>query len=130
LEEEVQDFTKLATWQKAHSLVIAAYIATASFPKDELYGLTSQIRRACTSIPANIAEGCGREGRAELRRFLQIAQGSASELEYHLLLARDLKFLEQKDYDVLRGQLVEVRRMLTSFVQKLNSTPPLLNTKN
>ena len=86
----MQDFKKLTVWQKAHLLTVAAYKATEAFPKDELYGLTSQIRRACISIPANIAEGCGREGKVEFNRFLQIALGSATELEYHLLLAYDL----------------------------------------
>jgi four helix bundle protein len=73
-------------------LTLDLYEITKSFPKEELYGLTSQIRRSCSSIPANIAEGCGRDGDAELARFLQIAMGSASELEYHLLLANDLAF--------------------------------------
>jgi four helix bundle protein len=81
----MQDFKNLVTWQKAHSLAIVIYQATANFPKDELYGLTSQIRRSCTSIPANIAEGCGREGNSDFGRFLQISIGSASELKYHLL---------------------------------------------
>ena len=84
----MQDFRQLKVWRKAHSLALAIYKGTVRFPRTELYGLTSQIRRACVSIPANIAEGCGRGGDPELGRFLQIAMGSASELEYHLLLAR------------------------------------------
>jgi len=86
-----------------------------------MYGLTSQIRRSSSSIPANIAEGCGRDGDAELGRFLQIARGSASELEYHLLLARDLGFLAQTDHYHLSGEVIEVKRMLTTFIQKLNA---------
>ena len=86
-----------------------------------MYGLTSQIRRSCTSIPANIAEGCGRNGEAELSRFLQIAMGSASELEYHLLLACDLDLLSGRDYKRLATEVVEVKRMLTSLIQKLNA---------
>ena len=89
----MKDFKNIKAWSKAHQLACSAYALTAHFPKEEIYGLTSQIRRAASSIPANIAEGCGRNGEAELARFCQIAMGSASELEYHLLLARDLKYL-------------------------------------
>jgi four helix bundle protein len=91
------------------------------FPRDELYGLTSQIRRSCASIPANIAEGCGRGGDGEFARFLQIAMGSASELEYHLLLASDLKFLDGSNYERLATEVTEVKRMLTSLIQKLKA---------
>jgi four helix bundle protein len=117
----VQDFRKLIVWQKAHRLAIDVYRASASFPRNELYGLTSQVRRASASIPANIAEGCGRAGGAELGRFLQIAQGSASELEYHLLLANDLTFLEERIYVDLNDRVSEVRRMLTALIQKLKN---------
>lgn len=115
----MQDYKKLSVWQKAHVLAVAVYRVSSEFPRDELYGLTSQIRRACVSIPANIAEGCGREGAAELSRFLQIALGSASELEYHLLLANELRFLSSKDYENLDNQVDEVKRMLTSLIQKV-----------
>jgi four helix bundle protein len=90
------------------------------FPKEELYGLTSEIRRSGSSIVANIAEGCGRGSDAELGRFLQIAMGSASELEYHLL-ARDLRLLPDSDYQRLNDQTIEAKRMLTSFIQKLSA---------
>ena len=116
----MRDFRKLQVWEKSHELTLGVYRATRFFPKEELYGLTSQIRRSCESIPANIAEGCGRSGAAELARFLNIALGSASELEYHLLLSRDLEFLNGKSYENLAAGVVEVKRMLTSFVQKLN----------
>ena len=86
----MRGFRELKVWEKAHRLSLAIYKASSGFPKDELYGLTSQIRRSSVSIPTNIVEGCGRNGNAELARFLHIASGSASELEYHLLLARDL----------------------------------------
>jgi four helix bundle protein len=86
-----------------------------------MYGLTSQMRRSCASIPANIAEGCGRKGEAELARFLQIAMGSASELEYHLLLAHDLNLLNAKNYESLQTDVTEIKRMLTSFIQKLKT---------
>jgi four helix bundle protein len=117
----VRDFKELKVWEKAHQLTLAVYKATIKFPRDELYGLTGQIRRSCASIPANIAEGCGRSGDAELARFFQIAMGSASELEYHLLLAHDLDLLNGSDYEQLAREVTEVKRMLTSFIQKLNA---------
>ena len=117
----MKDFRSLDVWRKSHELVLAIYRVTAAFPKNELYGLTSQIRRAAASIPGNIAEGCGRTGDAELGRFLQIAMGSASELEYHLLLARDLELLNGLHYKQLAGEVTEVKRMLTSFIQKLKA---------
>ena len=115
----MQDFRSLKVWGKGHQLTLAVYKATAGFPKSELYGLTNQIRRACASIPANIAEGCGRSGNAELGRFLQISMGSASELEYHLLLAHDLGFLKDADYEALNAQAVELKRMLGPLIASL-----------
>jgi len=117
----LRDFKELKVWQKGHRLALAVYKATTSFPKEEIYGLTSQIRRSCASICANIAEGCGRNGEAELARFFQIGMGSASELEYHLLLAYDLGFLKTTNYDQLNNEVIEVKRMLTSFIQKLKA---------
>jgi four helix bundle protein len=117
----MQDFKKLKVWEKSHQLTLAIYKATAHFPKDELYGLTSQIRRSSASIPANIAEGCGRSGKAELVRFLQVSMGSASELEYHLLPAHELGFLSPADYNQLESGVVELKRMLCSFIGKLRS---------
>lgn len=115
------DFKKLSVWEKSHRLTLAIYRATTAFPKEELYGLTSQIRRASASIPSNIAEGSGRGGDKELARFLQIAMGSAHELEYQLLLARDLGFLEITTYQDLDAQVLEVGRMLRGFIQNLKS---------
>src|SRR5437764_6011008 len=120
-DARVQNFKTLKVWEKSHELTLAVYKATANFPKDEVYGLTSQIRRACASIPANIAEGCGRKGDAEFGRFLQIAMGSACELEYHLLLAHDLSFITSAHYERLSEDVTEVKRMLTSLLQKLNA---------
>ncbi len=119
----MKDFRELKVWKKAHDLTLNIYRATEGLPREELYGLTSQLRRASASIPANIAEGCGRSGDTELARFLQIAMGSASELEYHLLLAHDLNFLPTPDYDRLATQTVEVKRMLTSLIKKLKTGP-------
>ena len=118
---EVKDFRELKVWQKAHELTLAVYQVTASFPREELYGLTTQMRRAGTSIAANLAEGCGRMGDAELSRFCSIALGSASELQYFLLLARDLQHLQGRDYDRLAERTTEVKRMLTGFLQKLKA---------
>ncbi len=117
----MKDFHELKVWQKAHQLTLAVYQITATLPREELYGLTSQFRRSCSSIPANLAEGCGRNGDAEFARFCSIAMGSASELEYHLLLARDLKLIKQKDYEELAHRTVEVKRMLTALIQKLKA---------
>lgn len=95
----MKDFHELKVWHKAHQLALAVYRLTASFPREELYGLTSQLRRSSSSIPANLAEGCGRNGDAELARFCSIAAGSASELEYQLLLAKDLELIKVGDYE-------------------------------
>jgi four helix bundle protein len=117
----VKDFRQLQVWQKAHRLTWAVYRITAGFPREELYGLTTQLRRSSSSISANLAEGCGRNGDAELARFCSIAMGSASELDYHLLLARDLKLINSKDYEQLAQQTTEIKRMLTGLLQKLTA---------
>ena len=114
----MQDFRNLAVWQKAHALTLETYRATESFPRAELFGLTSQLRRSCASISANLAEGCVRT-QPEFARFVQIALGSASETEYHFLLAHDLGFLEPDHHDSLSRQVVEVKRMLTSLQQRI-----------
>src|SRR5437667_6181080 len=117
----MKDFRQLKVCEKSHLLALAVYHATESFPREETYGLTSQIRRAASSIPSNIAEGCGRDGDAELSRFCVMARGSASELEYQLLLSRDLKLIQSQEYEQLTQQTVEIKRMLTVLVQKLNA---------
>ena len=116
----MKDFHELKVWQKAHELTLAIYRVTVDFPRAELYGLTSQLRRASASVAANLAEGCGRSGDAEFARFCSIAMGSASELEYHLLLARDLKLFKPGDYEKLAPRATELKRMLTALLQKLN----------
>jgi four helix bundle protein len=97
------------------------YKLTEGFPRHELFGLTSQIRRCSSSIPANIAEGCGRLGNSELHRFLQIACGSINELEYHLFLASDLGFLAESDYSMAQKQLLDLKRMLVALTRKVGS---------
>ena len=116
----MRSFKELKVWQKGHELTLAIYRATKSFPKDETYGLTSQLRRAAASIPANIAEGCVRGSGADFRRFLQVALGSASELEYHILLSHELGYLDKNQYESMSGNATELKRMLTSFIQKLS----------
>ena len=117
----MRNFKELKVWQKSHKLTLAIYKVTAIFPKEEVYGLTSQIRRACSSISANIAEGCGRGGEAEFAQFLQIAMGSASELESHLLLAHDLGFLKPDAYKLMEQETCEIKRMLATFIKRLRT---------
>jgi four helix bundle protein len=115
----MKDFRSLKVWQRSHELALSVYKITLPFPQEEIYGLVSQLRRAASSVPANIAEGCGCNGNREFARFLGIALRSASETEYHLLLARDLGYLDIKTYEELNSQVTEVKRMLTGFIQKL-----------
>ena len=117
----MRDFTRLKVWERSHRLTLAVYKATVAFPREEQYGLKSQIRRSCASVPANIAEGCGRGTNADLARFLQIALGSASELQHHLRLAHDLSILKPRDHERLSGEVKEVKRMLTSFIKNLKA---------
>ncbi len=117
----MKDFRQLKVWQIAHQFVLDVYSSTNRFPREELYGLTSQARRSALSIPSNIAEGCGREGDVELARFLQIAMGSASEVEYQLLIAKDLRWLEEQNYQRLNNQVCEIKRMLSAFLKRLRS---------
>jgi len=116
----MKNFRDLQVWDKAHKLTLEAYKITQAFPREELYGLTSQIRRSNASIGANIAEGCGRRGNGDFHRFLQNAMGSASELEYHILLAHDLGILPQPKFKDLNTNIVEVKRMLSALIRKVN----------
>jgi len=109
------DFTKLAVWRKAHELTVRLYRETDRWPRHELYGLTSQTRRAAVSVPSNIAEGCGKNSDAELAKHARTSLGSASELSYYLILAHDLSYTEASVRDEYQGALSEVRRMLASL---------------
>jgi four helix bundle protein len=115
----MRDFEKLEVWQKAHQFVLDLYDATRSFPGEEQYGLTSQIRRAATSVPSNISEGCGRGSDDDLARFMQMSAGSASEVEYQLRLANDLGYLDESGYEQFRDDIQEIQRMLHSFIDSL-----------
>lgn len=116
----MQDFKQLKVWQKSHALVLRIYAATVVFPEHERFGITSQMRRAAASVPANIAEGCARAGRAEFCQFLHVSAGSASELEYFLLLARDLRLFTEKQHAALHASLYEIRRMLTGLILQVD----------
>jgi four helix bundle protein len=113
------DFKKLEVWQAAHALVCEVYKRTGAFPKTEAYGLTAQLRRSAASIPANIAEGCGRNGDAEFGRFVRISLGSATELEYHLLLSRDIGLLDPQTHGRLSAQAVRIQAMLARLKSAL-----------
>jgi four helix bundle protein len=118
----MKDFRRLVVWEKAYRLTLACYAETARFPREELFGLTSQIRRCSASVGANLAEGCGKDSDGEFGRFVQIAAGSARELEYHLLLARDLGFLITTTYEELQKRVLEVQRMLASLSRHLKGS--------
>ncbi len=115
----MKNFRDLKVWHKAHSLALESYKATVAFPKQEMFGMTSQIRRVAVSIAANIAEGCRKRGNGEFQRFLNVATGSASELEYHFLLAHDLGLVDHPEYKRLTEAVVEVKRMLSALARKV-----------
>ncbi|MEQ8672998.1 MAG: four helix bundle protein [Aggregatilineales bacterium] len=115
----MQDFKQLLVWQKSHQLILEVYQKTRAFPQSEQYGLTSQLRRACASIPTNIAEGSGRKSNQDFNRFLQISFGSAKETEYLLLFAHDLAYLSDDDYPSLNEKIIEVEKTLVGLMGKL-----------
>jgi len=117
----MQNFRNLKVWERAHVLALDIYKTSESFPREERYGLTSQMRRAAISIGSNIAEGACRRGDPDFARFLQIAFGSASELEYQCLLAADLQLMNPQDYHRLDGEAREVKRMLAALLQRLRA---------
>lgn len=118
----MRDFHKLKAWQKSHQLALEIYKVSQSFPKEELFGLTSQIRRAISSVPTNIAEGCGRDSNKDFAHFLQIAIGSASEVEYELLLAHDLQYINKDEYERLTSEMVAIRKMIVKYRAELRAT--------
>ena len=125
----MRDFRKIQVWERSHSFTLQVYKISSSFPKDELYGLTSQMRRAAVSIPSNIAEGCGRNTQAELVRFVHIAGGSASELEYQLILAHDLGYIGDEIYPDLNSDINEIKRMLVGFEKAVKANSKNLKSK-
>ena len=117
----MRDFHKLGIWQRSHQLTLDVYKVSKSFPKDELFGLTSQIRRAASSIPTNIAEGCGRASNKDYAHFLQIAIGSASEVEYELLLAHDLEYINDEAFNKLTSETIAIRKMIIKYQSELKT---------
>ncbi|MBU0975643.1 MAG: four helix bundle protein [Patescibacteria group bacterium] len=117
----MKNFRDLKVWEKSHKLTLEVYTITTNFPKEELYGLTNQLRRASSSVPINISEGCGRSTDKDLARFLQISMGSASETEYLLLLSNQLGYLNENDYLKSTRNIQEVKKMLAKFIKKLRA---------
>lgn len=117
----MRDFKKLDIWQRSHELTLRIYKLTNAFPKTEQYGLTSQLRRACASVPINIAEGCGRLSKKELARFVVIAAGSLSEVEYIVLLATELSYIPRSDYEPLNKEINEIKRMIYTFHKRIKT---------
>jgi four helix bundle protein len=124
MEGSLRDFKKIQVWERAHSFALRIYKLTSAFPNNEMYGLTSQMRRAAISIPSNLAEGCGRDSQAELARFVHISGGSASELEYQLLLAHELGYIDERDFLELDKEINEIKRMLHGFEKAVQSNNP------
>ena len=117
----MQDFRNIQVWQKSHQLVLEIYKLTATFPAEEKFGLTSQMRRSASSVPTNIAEGTGRGSDADFARFLQISLGSTCELEYQLILGKDLNFIDQKSYQFFESEITSIKKMLGAFIRKLKA---------
>jgi four helix bundle protein len=117
----LRNFRNLKVWERAHKLTVAVYKASESFPRQEVFGLQSQLRRAAVSIPANIAEGCGRESSLDCAHFFQIAAGSTSELDYELLLARDLSYISDEVYAPLSAEVEEIRKMLSALIRTMRA---------
>ena len=117
----MRNYKDLRVWDEAHRLTLDVYKASRTFPQEERFGLTSQVRRSSASIAANLAEGCGRRSEGEMTRFVQIAMGSGAELSYHLLLAKDLGFLPEARYAELSLHLERIMKMLSALSGKLKS---------
>lgn len=115
----MRNFRELQIWQKSHQFTLKTYRFTKNYPKEELFGLTSQMRRSSSSIPTNIAEGCGRNTNPDFKRFLVIASGSSAELEYQLILSKDLDYISELTFNELEKELIEIRKMVYSFIKKI-----------
>ncbi len=116
----MQDYKKLLVWQKTHTLVLIIYEITKTFPHSEQFGLINQLRRAAYSIPSNIVEGCGRGSNKELNRYLQIAFGSANEIEYQMLLSKDLNYISESIYSEIESNIFEIKKMLNGLMKKVS----------
>ncbi len=121
----MQNFKDLKVWERAHQLTLSIYKASSNFPKEEIYSLTNQLRRASASIPANIAEGCGKKSQADLANFLNISLGSANETEYFLILSKDLNYLTEEQFTILSNSINEVKAMLISLIGRVRAPKPI-----
>ncbi|MBG9376029.1 four helix bundle protein [Panacibacter sp. DH6] len=117
----MQNYKDLKVWEKAHSFTLKVYEYASQFPKEEMYSLTSQLKRSASSIPANIAEGCGKNSKQEFAHFLNIALGSANESEYFVILARDLTYLSEQNFNTLFNIINEVKGMLIALINKVRA---------
>lgn len=117
----MQNYKDLKVWEKAHLFTLKVYESTKTFPKEELYSLTNQLKRSASSIPANIAEGCGKNAKPEFAHFLNIALGSANESEYFLILSKDLTYLNEENFNTLFNIINEVKGMLIALINKVRS---------
>ena len=115
----MRNFLNLEIWKRSHELTLEIYKNTKNFPREELFGLTSQIRRSASSIPTNIAEGCGRNSNPQLSNFLQIATGSCSELQYQIILSKDLSYINEQVFNHLQSDVIDIRRMIYGYSGKL-----------
>ncbi len=115
----MRNFLNLEIWKKSHLLTLKIYKTTKQFPKDEIFGLTSQMRRSSSSIPTNIAEGCGRNSNPQLINFLQISTGSCSELQYQIILCKELSYINEDIFNELHNEVIDVRRMIFAYLNKL-----------
>lgn len=118
----MQNYKDLKVWEKAHEFTLGIYETTKSFPKEEIYSLTNQLRRSAASIPANIAEGCGKNSKLDFANFLNIALGSANEAEYYLILSKDLKYLSVENFDTLFKIINEIKAMLIALIAKVRAS--------
>ncbi len=116
------DYKNYKVWQRSHKLVLAIYSITDTFPKAEQFGLVSQMNRAAVSVPTNIAEGCGRETQKELIRFLYISSGSAHELDYLLLVSKELGFIKESEANVLLKEIDEIKKMLAALIKTIQKS--------
>jgi four helix bundle protein len=117
----MQNFKNLKVWRDAHAFTLSIYRITKGFPKEEIYGLTKQLRRASSSIPANIAEGCGKSFKLDFARILEISLGSANETDYFMLLAKDLEYLSQENYGDAANQINRIKAMLINLIHKVRN---------
>lgn len=115
----MRDFTQLQIWQRSHILTLKIYKLTKGFPSEEIFALATQMKKSSYSIPTNIAEGCGRNTNPQFKRFLDFAAGSATEIQYQLILSKDLGYISESEFLPLHNEAIEIRKMIFAFMDKL-----------